>query len=96
MVAVPGPLDFDRVQSRLVEEVPRKLASRSRQVRPVGAMTRQHVSNPHLRAKHDREQDHQYKPEEDRHSATLRIPATASRHEDAVQVKSRRPNHMIV
>jgi hypothetical protein len=52
-----------------------------------------------LRAEHDREQDHRCKAKEDRHSATpttLRIPATTSRHEDAVQVKPGRPNRMIV
>ena len=38
MVAVPGPLDFHDVEPGLVEQVARKLSSRSWQVGPIGAV----------------------------------------------------------
>src|SRR5262249_62077386 len=67
-----GGSDRARLRARLVQQVARKLAAGARKVRPVAAMLAHDMTDPPLRAEHDREQEQYGDAGDDRHGGFLR------------------------
>ena len=72
VIAFVGLFDRHGLQTRLVEEVARKLGAGAGKIRPLTAMLRQHAADPELRSEDDREDEKCASSQKDRHPVSPR------------------------